>query len=167
MKILALDASTKSTGWAVFEDAKLQNYGCLTASSTDLIKRINKMIEGLKVIILSQENIDKIILEEVRPEETGIQNLKTHKALMYLQAAIVFLIHDNFKSIEIEYVYPSEWRAKCGIKTGRGIQRTSLKTKDIDFVKDTYDIVVNDDIADAIGIGHAFVNNLENEINWE
>ena len=166
MRILALDASTKSTGWAVFEDTRLQTYGCLTASSTDLIKRINKMIEGLKVI-LSQENVDKIILEEVRPEETGIQNLKTHKALMYLQAAIVFLIHDNFKSIEIEYVYPSEWRSKCGIKTGRGIQRTSLKTKDIAFVKDTYDIVVNDDIADAIGIGHAFVNNLDNEINWE
>jgi hypothetical protein len=35
------------------------------------------------------------------------------------------------------------------------------------FVKETYNITVNDDIADAIGIGHAFVNQLNNEINWE
>lgn len=166
MTILALDASTKSTGWAIFEDTKLQTYGCITASSVDLVKRIYKIIDNLK-IILTQNKINKIILEEVRPEETGIQNLKTHKALMYLQAAIVFLIHDNFPKVEIEYVYPSEWRSKCGIKTGRGIRRESLKEKDILFVYETYNIKVNDDIADAIGIGHAYVNKLDNEINWE
>ena len=37
---------------------------------------------------------------------------------------------------------------------------------DIAFVKKEYDIDVNDDIADAIGIGHAFVHHLDNEINW-
>lgn len=166
MTILALDASTKSTGWAIFEDTRLQTYGCVTASSVDLVKRIYKIIDNLK-IILTQNKIDKIILEEVRPEETGIQNLKTHKALMYLQAAIVFLVHDNFPTIEIEYVYPSEWRSKCGIKTGRGIRRELLKEKDILFVYETYNIKVNDDTADAIGIGHAYVNQLDNEINWE
>ena len=34
-------------------------------------------------------------------------------------------------------------------------------------IKDNYNIIVNDDIADAIGIGHAYVNKLDNEINWE
>ena len=42
MKLLSLDISTKSTGWAVFEDKKLVEYGCITSSSTDLIKRIRK-----------------------------------------------------------------------------------------------------------------------------
>ena len=49
MKVLAIDASTKSTGVALFEDSKLVKYACLTASSTDLIKRIQKIIEQLKV----------------------------------------------------------------------------------------------------------------------
>ena len=101
----------------------------------------------------------------MRPEQ-GLQNIKTHKALMYLQAAIVFLVHDHFSKAEIEYVYPSEWRKQCGIKTGSGVRRESLKEKDIEFVKNEYGLTVNDDIADAIGIGHAYVNKLSNELNW-
>lgn len=165
MRVLALDASTKSTGWALFDEKELINYGCLTATSTDLVKRIKKIISEL-VIVLSQNKVDKIILEEVRPEQ-GLQNLKTHKALMYLQAAIVFLLHDNFSTVEIEYVYPSEWRKKCGIKTGSGVRRDALKPLDIAFAKETYGVSVNDDIADAIGIGHAYVNDLSDELNFE
>lgn len=165
MKVMAIDASTKSSGVAVFMDNKLLTYECITASSTDLIKRIQKIVNGLETI-LHQYEVDKIILEEVRPEN-GLQNIQTHRALMWLQAAIAFMVHDNFPNTQIEYVYPSEWRKACGIQTGRGVRRDSLKTADIDFVKSEYKIDVNDDIADAIGIGHAYVNQLDNEINWE
>ena len=164
MQVLAIDASTKSSGWAVFDDTKLVEYGCITASSTDLVKRIQKVISEL-TIVLSKHKVDKIVLEEVRPEQ-GLQNIKTHKALMYLQAAIVFLVHDYFSKVEIDYTYPSEWRKLCGIKTGSGVRRDALKPKDIAFVQETYGITVNDDIADAIGIGHAYVNKLTNELNW-
>ena len=44
MKVLAIDASTKSTGVALFDDKKLVKYDCFTASSTDLIKRIQNII---------------------------------------------------------------------------------------------------------------------------
>ena len=37
MKVLAIDASTKSTGVALFDDTKLIKYTCLTASSNDVI----------------------------------------------------------------------------------------------------------------------------------
>lgn len=161
MRILAIDASTKSTGWAVFEDKNLKEYGCITASSTDLVKRIYKMTEQLKEII-TNNNITLIVMEEVRPEQ-GLQNIKTHKALMYLQAAIIFLQHDNFPNIEIKYVYPNEWRKVCGIKTGSGVRRESLKPKDIAFVKNKYNIDVNDDIADAIGIGYAYTHDKQDD----
>ena len=165
MKIMAIDASTKSSGCAIFNDKKLETYYCLTASSSDLINRINKIITELEQI-LQKHPVEKIILEEVRPEG-GLQNIKTHKALMYLQAAIVFLVHERFKNIEIDYIYPNEWRKICGIKTGASVRREILKSKDIAFVKQFYGIDVNDDIADAIGIGYAYVNKLNNEINWE
>lgn len=165
MRILAIDASTKSSGIALFEDNNLIVYECFTASSSDLIKRIQKIILQLDKFLQTYK-VDKIILEEVRPDNNTM-NLKTHKALMWLQAAINFLIHENYPNISIEYAYPSEWRAACGIKNGRGIMRASAKELDIKFVKENYHIDVNDDIADAIGIGHAFVNQLNNEINWE
>ena len=60
----------------------------------------------------------------------------------------------------------SSWRATCGIKVGGGIKREELKTEDIKFVERNYNISVNDDIADAIGIGHAYINQSKNEINW-
>lgn len=166
MRILAIDASTKSTGVAYFVDNNLIKYDCFTASSTDLIKRIQKIIKHLNDFMLENE-VDKIIIEEVRPEGDKVQNIKTHRALMWLQAAIAFLLHENFPKVTIEYVYPSEWRKACGIKTGRGRFRNEQKESDINFVKEQYNIIVNDDIADAIGIGHAYVNKLDNEINWE
>lgn len=162
---LSLDMSTKSSGWSVFEDKKLIDYGCITSASTDLIKRIHVMINGIKDI-LEKYNIDKIYVEEVRPD-IGLGNLATHRALMYLQAALEFLIHDNYNKIKIEYIYPSSWRARCGIKNGRGIKRTTLKELDIQFVKDNYNLEVNDDIADAICIGHSEIVKEETEINWE
>lgn len=76
---------------------------------------------------------------------------------MWVQAYIAIMAHDDFK-LEFEYIYPSEWRKVCGIKTGSGVRRDSLKPKDIAFVKEKYNLIVNDDIADAIGIGHAYLN---------
>ena len=167
MNILAIDASTKSSGWSYFENGELQSHGCITSSSTDLIKRIYKMKDELLKII-NLYSIDKIILEEVRPEGGfGVGNQKTHKALMWLQAAIAFLVYDNCPQIEIEYIYPSSWRAKLGIKNGRGIKRTTLKEADIAFVKEKYNIEVNDDEADAICIGLAQYQTESNEdFNW-
>lgn len=154
MNILSLDLSSKSSGWSVFENKKLKQYGCITSSSTDLIKRIHIMVDGIKNI-LDTYKIDKVIVEEVRPE-LGTQNIKTHRALMWLQGAVAIMLHDDFK-LEFEYMYPSEWRKVCGIKTGSGVRRADLKPQDIAFVKRKFDIEVNDDIADAIGIGYAYL----------
>lgn len=164
--ILALDLSTKNTGWAVFVDDKLEASGEVKAASTDVILRIKKITEQLQSIIEQYPNIETVILEEVRPENNTVGNLHTQKVLMWLQSSIIFALYDWNKTINIEYVYPSEWRKKCGIRTGRGIKRDSLKQADIQFVKDTYHKSVGDDEADAIGIGHAFVNQLTNKTDW-
>lgn len=164
--LLSLDLSTKSSGIAIFDnDKKLIDYTCITASSTDLVKRIYKIINDLKLFCQKYDNIDTVVIEEVRPEgnQYGVGNQKTHKALMYLQAALVFFMHDNYPKVKIEYLYPSEWRSRCGLHTGRGIKREELKKADIGFVKKVYNIEVNDDIADAIGIGYAY---LSPEENW-
>ena len=166
MNILSLDCSTKSTGWAVYEGKTLKDYGCITSSSTDLFTRIHKMVDGIEKLI-KENNIEKIILEEVRPEN-GVQNIKTHRALMWLQGALAMMAHDNFPKIESVYLYPSEWRKSCNIKTGRGVVRETVKQHDIRFVQETFGIKVNDDIADAIGIGYAYLHpgGEEEMISW-
>lgn len=157
--IMSLDLSTKSSGVAIFSENNLIDYHCITASSTDLIKRIQKMINEIKKFC-EEYSLEKIIVEEVRPEvnQNGVGNQKTHKALMYLQAALVFMLHDYFPNIKVEYIYPSEWRSLCGLKTGRGIKREELKKEDIAFAARKFNVNVNDDIADAIGIGYGWLH---------
>ena len=156
MNILSLDASTKSTGCAIYKHNKLQSYLCITSTSNDLFNRIKVMIDGIKDILIKNPDINYIVLEEVRQE--GFINIKTYKALMYLQGCIAMMVHQNFKHIEINYLYPSSWRKICGIKQGRGVQRSSQKQNDINWVKEKFNIQENDDIADAIALGYAYIN---------
>jgi Holliday junction resolvasome RuvABC endonuclease subunit len=153
MKTLALDLSTKSSGWSIYNDKELENFGCITASSSNLYKRIEKM--GIELTTILKENkIDRIVIEDVVPDDVH-NNGKVFRALMHLQGYIAFIL-SGFK-LEPEYIVASHWRKLCGIKTGSGIHRESLKPKDIEFVKKQFGLDVNDDIADAICIGFAVV----------
>lgn len=153
MRYLSIDASTKSTGIAIFDDNILQSHDCLTASSTDVIKRITKIINQLDRVIQFWKP-DIIILEEVIPKDSGddVKTVQTRRVLMWLQAAINFLCHENYPNIKIDYIYPNEWRSWIGVKTGAGVHRESLKAKDIAWVQENFGLTLNDDEADAIGI---------------
>lgn len=153
--ILALDPSTKSTGWAIYTDGSLTAYGVITAGSNNLFHRIDKMIEEIKKIIVEYKPIE-VALEDVIPEDVQHNN-NVFNALKYLQGYILHTLDDN-KITEYKLYTASEWRSKCGIGTGPGIKRGSLKPQDIAFVKKYYNKTVNDDIADAICIGHAYTH---------
>lgn len=153
MNTLALDLSSKSTGYAIYENQELKKYGCISASSSNLYKRIEKMATELTTV-LKENKIDRVVIEDVVPDDVR-NNSKVFRALMHLQGVICFTL-DKF-NLTPEYVVASHWRKLCGIRTGAGIHRESLKPKDIEFVKNQFGIIVNDDIADAICIGFAAV----------
>ena len=162
MKILSLDLSTKSSGWCVGQNGSLESHGCITASSRDVVKRIIKMRDELSKLI-KDNKINKIIMEEVRPQ----YNSHTNKVLMWLQAVIVVAAYQINPSIDCYFIGASSWRATIKIKQGRGIRREQLKPQDIQYVQDKYKISVNDDQADAICIFDAYWEKNNNEINWD
>lgn len=162
MRLLSLDLSTKSSGWCVGQDGNLESHGCISASSRDVVKRIIKMRDQLSEIVKNNK-IDKIIMEEVRPE----YNSHTNKVLMWLQAVIVVAAYEVNPKIEYEFIGASEWRAALKIKQGRGVKRQALKPQDIQYVESKYGLKVNDDEADAICIFDAYWEKFDNEINWE
>ena len=153
MKVLALDISTKSTGYAVFDDGELIQSGCATATSAHVLERIEKITKELEENI-DINSIDKVIAEDPIPASCG-NNMAVFKALTYAQGSIAMMLY-KYHKLTMEFCTSSEWLSKCGIHTGRGVKRASLKQSDIDFVKTTYNKTVNDDEADAIGIGHAY-----------
>ena len=154
MKVLSLDLSTKSSGWAIFDNKSLITYGCITCPGKIALDRIPKTIEELKNI-LDEYQPDKVVIEDVLPEDVN-HNQTVFKSLTYLQGYVVIELHS--RNMPYEFVTASHWRKECGIRTGRGVRRDSLKTADINFVKENYNKIVNDDIADAVCIGHAFTH---------
>ena len=162
MKILAIDPSTHVSGWSIGQDTNLQQHGYITASSKEVKKRIIKMRDQLSKIIKNNK-IDKIIMQEVRPDFGH----HTTKILIWLQAVIVITAYEINPLIEFEFINPSQWRAALKIKQGRGVKRDQVKNSDIQYVKNKYNITVNDDQADAICIFDAYWEKFDNEINWE
>lgn len=163
MKVLTIDASTHSTGWCVGEGGSFEAHGCIIANSKNAIERIIKMRDQLTKIIKTYK-IDKIVVEEVRPE----YNSHTMKILMWLQAAIVIATYEINKDIDFQFIGASSWRAELKIHQGRGIKRQQLKSEDINYVQKKYNIkVINDDEADAICLFDAYFHRQDNELNWE
>lgn len=161
MKLLALDLSTKSSGWCTGEDGKLELHNCIATSSKDVEKRIIKMRDQLSKVI-KENKIDKIIMEQVRPQ----YNSRTNKVLMWLQGVIVVAAYEINPKIQCEFIGASEWRAALKIKQGRGVKREALKPQDMKYVEQKYGIKVNDDQADAICIFDAYWQKFDNQINW-
>ena len=149
MILMGIDASTKDTGYSIFDNSKLIKYGNIAASSSDVIARISKITKELQQI-LTQYHPDKVYIEDIMPADVH-NNIEIYKKLTYLQGFIVTILH----SLNIPYVLitASHWRKACGIKTGAKIKRATLKEEDINFVAVKFGITTNDDIADAIGIG--------------
>lgn len=153
MITLSIDASTKSTGIAIFEETKLIHFQCIQESNSDTFSRIEKMVNKISAIYQKYKPTH-IIMEDILPSDVG-NNQKIYKALIYLQAAIVLMFHKN--KATVDFYVASHWRSICGIKTGRGVKRDTLKQASIKLVKTTYNIDVNDDIADAICMGIAYI----------
>jgi len=151
--ILALDASTKRTGFAYFKDNEIQ-YGAISSSSTAPEKRISVMRDEILKIV-KQENIDTIIMEEVRPDG---MNQHTGKLLTWLQGCIVVAVFEYNKNIKVDFIGASSWRSKLGLQ-GYRVLRQKQKELDIEFANTTYLLNLTsemDDEADAICVLTAY-----------
>jgi len=154
--ILALDAATKKTGWAIKKEDDSITYGLISANNQDVRDRILKMRDTISAIAAENE-IDTIVLEEVRPDN---MNSRTGQVLRWLQAAIVLDIFENVsKDIQIDLIYPSSWRKVLGIQQ-YGVRREEYKRRDVDFANKEYNLNLNysqDDEADALCILTAYL----------
>ena len=102
-------------------------------------------------------------MQEVRSQV----NSHTNKVLMWLQGVIAIATYECWNKCQIQFINASEWRAAIKIHQGRGVKRNQVKAYDIQYVKEKYNITVNDDEADAICIFDSYWIKNDNEINWE
>ena len=151
MLYLALDQSLKTSGWAVFEDDILKDYGHFTIPAHKPIEfRLNSLMKELSNLE-NKYNFQDIFFEDIQSQ----QNKETYKKLAYVQAAImIWCFSTNHKFYILS---PSHWRSVIREKYNKTFGKTRIEQKAAaqEFVKERFNIQATQDESDAICIGVA------------
>lgn len=153
IKIVSLDTSTRSTGWAIFNNEHYYKSGLinLTKSTLPAPDRIELM--GRNILdLLVKEKPDVIICEQVSVS----RNMKTVRELCrVLDICYSYTLFNKCRFIEMT---PAEWRGAIGMQRRAG-DRYTYKQMAVSFANDVFGVdKPKDDEADAICIGAAYIN---------
>ena len=153
-KLISLDTSTSSTGYAVYISGKLHRYDLIDfkrIKNTD--GRIKEMI--LKIYEIIETEKPQIIVAEMT---VVTRNAQAQRNLTMILGAIQGKCLEN--NIFFSLLRPTEWRKlvnnekeKLPRKREELKQWSKQKVSDILGIND-----INDDISDAILIGQAYIN---------
>jgi len=175
-RIMSIDASTTSIAYAVFEGKQLVISGKVEFSGKDVYQKIASAISSV-VTVIQDLNPEAIVIERA----VFINSPKTMSELSMVQGAI--LAGASLAGVKIfKGTNPIAWQSYIGngklTKDAKILmrklnpnksdswykqnEREVRKQKTINFVNINYDLDISDnDIADAIGIGHYSLNNWE------
>lgn len=174
--ICTIDASTNSLAFAIFEGKALSRFGKINFEGANTYEKVGDACRKT-FAFLSNFNIDSIVIEHT----VFINSPKTAADLALVQGGLLGAASLNGIKISGS-VSPITWQMYInngkltpaeklklrsenpGKSDGwyKGKEREFRKAKTINFVNTYYDRTVTDnDVADAIGIGHWAVNNWE------
>lgn len=159
MKLLALDQASITTGYAIFKDGKLEDYGHFTFNDQSLGTRLNKIRKKVVELIMDND-IDYVAFEDIQLQSNINNNVLSFKAL----AEVFGIIEELLVEMEIEHtcVHSASWKSTCGIK---GRTRADQKRNAQSFVIKEYNVRATQDESDAICIGTHIVKQ-ENGFDW-
>lgn len=153
--MLGIDASSKKTGISVFANGKLKDYQLIDCSAEESMdKRLPLMSIGL-LKVLKQYKPSIVYIEET----SVARDIRLMRFLTRLQGVIYGWCITH--KCEFNTVSPTSWRKKLEFKQGKNVSRENLKQQAIMYVKENFNVEVNDDIADAICIGQYVIITFE------
>ena len=141
MKILSLDLSTKSSGYAVFEDEVLVDYGVIKSTDKELLVRGNYMAEFVRLLCEKYGKFDLVGIEELKI----LSNQTTLVKLAQVQGMVLRELKDQ----DVKFVFPTVWRKEFKLNG----KRAEAKTKAIELCTELGYEVECDDDAEAILLG--------------
>lgn len=166
-RILAIDQATKVTGFSIFDNNKLVQWGTFTTSLSDEIAR-DSAIKTWLIQTLRNWQPDLVALEGIQFQESSSgrnMGITVFQTLARLQGILMETLF--WEKIPYQVCPTNTWRHHCGVK---GRSRVDQKRSMQLIVKNNYDVTVTDDEADAIGIGKYAADvysNFNKVENWE
>lgn len=172
--ILAIDASTTSLAFSIFEGRELVKYGKIRFDGINAYQKLGDAARKT-LPFLSQFKIDAIVIEHT----VFINSPKTASDLALIQGALLgaariagirtagsinpitwqtYIGNGKLTAVEKQAImneFPNKTKTWYKAK-----EREVRKQKTITFVNGFYDKnIQDDDVADAVGIGHYAINN--------
>jgi Holliday junction resolvasome RuvABC endonuclease subunit len=161
--LLALDQSTSATGWGLFVENELKDYGVIKQSGFEA-ERINRMRNwlGSKLfeLKLNYPNTEiRIALEDIQLQGTDVS---TYKILAHLQGVLIDEAYAHKTPVAIWSA--SSWKSFLSIK---GKDRLTQKKNAHNYISERFKINIIQDTCDAICIGLYDIGQNESEINFD
>lgn len=158
MRVLALDQASRVSGWAIFDDDNLEQYGKIDVSKYyELGERLHQIRQEVEHII-DDEHIDVVILEDIYMDGQRVNNVQTFKALAEVFGVLYELCVDMEKPVEA--VLAGTWKSTLGIK---GKTRPDQKRSAQVWVEKEYGIKPTQDEVDAVCIGAHYIRQMAND----
>jgi hypothetical protein len=151
-RLLVFDQAVNTTGWAVFDDNALVQYGKFSSKGSTSEEKINFVKNKVRGMIVAWR-ADYIVLEDIQlqnfeDETVNTIGVTTFKSLAWLQGVLINLFYEM--GAEYRLAHTGTWRKHCGIK---GRSRADKKKSAQLLVEEFYGKKVSQDEADAICIG--------------
>lgn len=156
--LLALDQSSRITGYAIFEDSKLVKYGKFEVSDNDIDQRLVKIKTKVEELI-QQYHIDKVAFEDIQLQDNVANNIQTFKVLAEVYGVIAEMLAE--RGLPQTTVLASSWKSTLGIK---GRTRPEQKRNAQQYIQQQYGIKPAQDTVDAICIGLHYL--YQNQNDW-
>jgi len=173
-RVCAIDASTTSLAFAIFENEKLSSYGKINFQGKDVYAKIADASRKTGAVF-NKFKIDAIVIEHT----VYMNSPKTMADLAMVQGSLLgSAMAGGIKTVGS--TNPIAWQSFIGngkmttadrkaiVDAHPGMSKSWYKNKErelrkektIKFVNTYYDVEVTDnDVADAIGIGHYAIKN--------
>lgn len=161
-RVLALDQATHISGYAIYNNRELIDYGSFEATGETDIER-SVQIKQWMVSLIDQFQIDFVGLEGIQ-YQTAV-GVTTFEVLARLQGILMATCFEE--KVPFKVVHTQTWRLHCGVK---GKSRVDKKRSMQLLVKQWFNISPTEDECDAIGIGKYFSDNRVPKVeivDWE
>lgn len=146
-RLLSLDQSSRTSGYAIFENGQLIKYGKFTFDDTDIGIRLNKIRNKVKELIEEYE-INEVIMEDIQLQASTGNNVSTFKMLAEVFGVIYELLTEL--GIKNSAVLATVWKSTLKIK---GKNRVEQKRNAQAKIEEVFNLQPTQDEADAICIG--------------
>lgn len=145
--LLAIDQASVTSGYAIFKDGELVDYGKFTFNDDVIAERLVKI--RTKVLeLIDTYDIDEVAFEDIQMQGNVANNVQTFKVLSEVFGVISEILQE--KKMKYTVVMSGTWKSTLGIK---GRTRPEQKKNAQEYVLKTYNVKAIQDVCDAICIG--------------